>query len=75
MQIGKLLILAGVFLILLGLLWWGASLLGWTDRIGKLPGDFGWKGENFYFYFPLSTSILLSVLVSLIFYLWSRFRG
>ena len=42
--------------------------LGW---LGKLPGDISIKRENFTFYFPLATSIVLSVLFSLVFYLLS----
>jgi hypothetical protein len=43
-------------------------LLGW---LGKLPGDISIKRDNFAFYFPLATSIVLSVLLSLVFYLLS----
>ena len=40
--------------------------------IGRLPGDFLWRGKNTTFYFPLSTSILASVLLSLLFWLFGR---
>jgi hypothetical protein len=43
-------------------------------RIGKLPGDVAIERENFRFYFPLGTSILLSVILSLVFWLLGR-RG
>jgi len=75
MQIGKWLIVSGLVLIGLGVLWQGASFLGLTQKLGKLPGDLRWEGKNFSFYFPLSTSILLSVLLSLFFYLWGRFKS
>jgi hypothetical protein len=42
--------------------------------LGRLPGDFSFKGKNFSFYFPLGTSIVISVLLSVILYVFSRFR-
>ncbi len=69
-NLGKILILGGVVAILVGL------VLVFTPRIpflGKLPGDILVKRDNFTFYFPLATSILLSLLVSLILYLIKRF--
>ncbi|WP_456381149.1 DUF2905 domain-containing protein [Hydrogenimonas sp.] len=63
-EIGKLLIGMGVVLLLFGL---------FVSVVGKLPGDIVVKKEHFTFYFPITTSILLSVLLSLIFYLFSRF--
>lgn len=63
-------------LIVLGLVIAAAGvLLTFADRVpwlGRLPGDFYVKRENFSFYFPLTTSILISVVLSLILYL---FRG
>jgi len=41
---------------------------------GRLPGDLSYRGKNFAFYFPLTSSIVVSVLVTLFFYLLSRFR-
>lgn len=41
-------------------------------RLGRLPGDIVWKGKNTTFYFPLMTSILLSVVLSLVFWLMAR---
>lgn len=41
---------------------------------GRLPGDLSYRGKSFSFYFPLGMSLLLSVLLSLVFYLLSRFR-
>jgi hypothetical protein len=43
-------------------------------KIGKLPGDIVIKKENTTFYFPLMTSILLSVILSLVFYFIGRFK-
>jgi hypothetical protein len=64
-KLGLLLIVAGGVVYLLG-------RVGITP--GRLPGDIAWKRKNVAVYFPLGTSILLSILLSLIFYLLSRFR-
>jgi hypothetical protein len=42
--------------------------------VGRLPGDLTYRGKSFAVFFPLGTSILVSVVLSLIFYLFSRFR-
>ena len=55
----------GIVLIALGAL---LTLAGKIPGIGRLPGDIFIKKENFSFYFPLTTCILLSVIVSLIMY-------
>ena len=65
-QIGRVLILAGIILAAAGIL-----LLLW-DKIpflGKLPGDIIIKNKNFTFYFPIVTSIILSLIITLILYL------
>jgi len=65
-QFGRILIFAGILIALLGV------ILLFGDKIpliGKLPGDIYIKKKNFTFYFPLATSIVLSILVSLILYL------
>lgn len=67
---GKMLILLGAVLLGVGL------LLTFFDKIpflGKLPGDIYIKRENFQFYFPITTSIVISVLLSLIFWAISFF--
>ncbi len=67
-EIGKTLIILGVFLLFLGLL---LIVVGKTSLpIGKLPGDILIKRDNFVFYFPLGTSILLSLLLSLLSFLF-----
>ncbi len=67
---GRTLIIIGVMLVLAGL-WisYGPRI----PLIGKLPGDILVKRENFTFYFPLATSILLSVLLSVVLYLIRKF--
>jgi hypothetical protein len=69
---GKLLIGVGLGIVFLGVLFLIAdrmpalgNLFGW---FGKLPGDISIKRENFSFYFPVGTSIVLSILLSLLFY-------
>ncbi len=42
--------------------------------LGRLPGDFSWRGKNSAFYFPLGTCLLLSALLSLLFYILGRIR-
>jgi uncharacterized protein HemY len=67
---GKTLIFFGLILIVMGL------ILSFNERIpyiGKLPGDILISKENFTFYFPLGTSILISIVLTVIFYLLSRF--
>jgi len=71
-DVGKLLMLVGGAIILLGVVF---VLLGKTGLpLGRLPGDIVYRCKNTVFYFPLATSILLSVALSLVLYLVSRFR-
>jgi len=67
---GKILILLGILLVILGLIF---SFFGKIPYLGKLPGDIYIKKENFTFYFPLASCILISIILSLIFYLISKF--
>jgi Protein of unknown function (DUF2905) len=62
------LIILGVVLILAGLLWPWLGKLG----LGRLPGDIAIQRENFRLYFPITTSILISLAVSLILWLLNR---
>ncbi len=64
----KWLILLGIILILLGLIWPWLSRLG----LGHLPGDIHIKRENFDFYFPLTSSILVSLILSLLLWIFRR---
>ena len=69
-NLGRSLILIGVVLLIFGV------LLAYGDRlplrIGRLPGDFVIRGKNSVFYFPLMTSILVSLVLSLVFWLMGR---
>lgn len=64
----RLLILMGIVLIALGLFWLAAERLGF----GRLPGDIVFERGNLRVYIPLATSLLLSVILSLIFWLLNR---
>ena len=66
---GKILIFLGSILIAAGILFMFTSKISW---FGKLPGDIYIKKENFTFYFPLATSILLSIAFSLIMLFMNR---
>ena len=66
----KILIFAGFALIVAGLLW---QFLAGALKIGQLPGDFRVEKENFGFYFPLTSSILVSLILSGIFWLYQYF--
>ncbi len=69
----KLLIITGAVLLFGGLLWYFfGNKLSW---LGNLPGDIRIEGENFRFYFPITTMILLSLLFSLLLYLIRRLFG
>ena len=57
---GRLLIVAGVVLVVVGL------LVSWGVPIGRLPGDMTVRRGNFTFYFPLATSIIASILLTLL---------
>ncbi len=71
-DLGKMLLGLGLLLALSGAAILLASRLGLP--LGRLPGDFSYKGKNVSFYFPLGTSILISVVLSAILYVLSRFR-
>jgi hypothetical protein len=64
---GKLLIILGVILVVAGLL----LVFKVPLPFGKLPGDIAIKGEHVQFYFPIVTCIILSIILSLLFYLFS----
>jgi len=67
--LGKLLILLGVFIIAIGVLLSVGDKIPW---IGKLPGDIIIKKEKFTFYFPITTSIIISIVLTLLFTLFRK---
>jgi hypothetical protein len=71
-ELGKILIGLGFLLLVAGVV---LVLLGRTNLpLGRLPGDIVYRGKNSTFYFPLATSILVSLLLSLVLYVVGRFR-
>lgn len=68
-ELGRNLIVVGGILILAGLI---CFLAGRFPGIGRLPGDILIQKKNFTFYFPLATSIIVSVILSLFFWFWSK---
>ena len=69
-QIGKLLVAGGIVLVAIGLLFMAGSRYSFFG-LGRLPGDIVHKGKNTTFYFPIVTCLLLSVVLTLIFWLIS----
>jgi hypothetical protein len=71
-EIGRILVILGISLVVIGGI---IMLLGRTGLpIGRLPGDILYRGRNTTFYFPLATSILVSVVLSLVLFLIARLR-
>jgi hypothetical protein len=69
---GRILIGLGLLIAAIGVV---VLLLGKTGLpFGRFPGDFTWRGRNTTVYFPLGTSILLSVVLSLVLFILSRLR-
>jgi hypothetical protein len=71
-DLGRILIFLGLVLVAAGLLVLGLNRLHLP--LGRLPGDLSWRGRNWSVSFPLATSLLLSVLLSFLFWAISRFR-
>jgi uncharacterized membrane protein YkgB len=67
--LGKMLILLGVLILVIGLLLLVGEKIPW---VGRLPGDIIIKKERFTFYFPLTTSILISIILTLLFTLFRK---
>ena len=67
-ELGRVLIVLGGVLLVAGIALMAAGRLG----LGRLPGDFVYRKGNFSFYFPLMTSILLSVILTLILWVFRR---
>ena len=71
-ELGKLLIVLGIVLLGAGVV---LTLLGRTNLpLGRLPGDIVYRGKNTTFYFPLASSLLVSVLLSIVLYVVGRWR-
>jgi hypothetical protein len=71
-ELGKVLVALGVVLVVLGL---ATILLGRINLpLGRLPGDIVYRGRKTTFYFPLATSVVVSVVLSIVMYLVGRWR-
>jgi len=71
-ELGKLLVVLGIVLVMAGVVLTG---LGKTNLpLGRLPGDIVYRGKNTTFYFPLATSVLVSVVLSIVLYVVGRWR-
>jgi len=71
-ELGRILLLLGALLAIIGsVLYFGGQL---PFRLGKLPGDIVHRGDHTTFYFPIVTCLVLSLAVSLLFWLFSHFR-
>ena len=68
-QLGKSLIIIGAFIIALGLILTISGKLPW---LGSLPGDVVVQKKNFIFYFPIATSVIISLLLTLVFWFIGR---
>ena len=70
-QTGKWLIVAGVLIVIVGvLIYFFHDKLNW---LGKLPGDIRVERDNFHFYFPITTMIVISVILTLLINLFRKF--
>jgi hypothetical protein len=71
-QLGKFLVIVGVLLVVGGLLLMAGARFSFFG-LGRLPGDITYKGKNVQFYFPIVTCLILSVVLTLVFWLISLF--
>jgi Protein of unknown function (DUF2905) len=71
-DLGRILVFLGLALVVVGLV--VIALTRLNLPLGRLPGDFNWRGRGWSVSFPLGTSILLSVVLSLLLWAISRFR-
>ncbi len=70
-SLGRFLIVIGIALVVVGLILSYSGFFSWL-KLGRLPGDILVKRENFQFYFPITTCILLSLILTLVVYLIKR---
>jgi hypothetical protein len=71
-ELGKMLLGLGLLLVVIGAVLLIAARFGLP--LGRLPGDFAYRGKNVSVFFLLGTSILISVVLSILVYLVTRFR-
>ena len=68
----RFLIIAGIALLVLGFAWPWLARSGWWKWIGRLPGDLHIEREGFSFHFPLMTSVILSILITVLIWLFRK---
>jgi ribose/xylose/arabinose/galactoside ABC-type transport system permease subunit len=68
-ELGKLLVIIGLMIIAVGIAFWTGVGRDW---LGKLPGDIAYRKGNFSFYFPIVTCLVLSAVLTLIFWVLRR---
>jgi hypothetical protein len=68
-ELGKFLFVAGLVLAVIGLLLWSGLGKGW---LGRLPGDIHYSKGSFSFYFPIVTCLILSILLTILFWLFRK---
>lgn len=68
-ELGKILVVVGLAIAAVGLLLWSGLGKGW---LGRLPGDIHYTRGNFSFYFPLVTCLLLSLVLTMLLWLFRR---
>ena len=71
---GKILIVTGAIVTAAGILILLRDSLPFMRHIGRLPGDINIQGKNFSFHFPLATSIIISIILSLILYVLNKIK-
>ena len=71
-EVGKWLIKIGGILVILGTILWLFRDVPLLNKLGRLPGDIRIENDNFTFYFPLTTSILISLALTLILWILKR---
>jgi hypothetical protein len=74
-NVGRLLVVAGLGLAMIGAVLWFAGGKGWLSWLGRLPGDIRVEGERGGFYFPVVTCLIVSVVLSGLLALVRRFFG
>lgn len=73
LHVGRFLVIAGILLVGIGLLLMAGSKFSFFG-LGRLPGDIAYKGKNVSFYFPVVTCLVVSIVLTLLFWLISYFR-
>ena len=70
-EIGKSVIFIGIMIVIIGIIFNFSDKLPFN--LGRLPGDIIYKKESLSFYFPITTSIIISIILSLLLYLFGKF--